>query len=156
VPLLPLLLCRFPAPPPAMPAGHLWQGRRPPRPSISPLLSPCRYLCSSSSSRPPLCTRSAPIYTLEHPIHHRCHLCISLPPEETPSVKCSLASIFYFSGVIISLTRRLLSRRIVTGSCSAWALVPTRRSTARAPADADHHRRCSFLTRGHFRSIYVW
>jgi hypothetical protein len=62
--------CHYPAPLPVMAAGHLWQGHRPPHPSVSPPSLPSFLFKLRSSSRSPLCTRNTPTRALEAPPSH--------------------------------------------------------------------------------------
>jgi hypothetical protein len=53
-----------------MAVGHLWQGRQPPHPSVSPPSLPSFLFKPRSSSRSPLCTRNTPTRALEAPPSH--------------------------------------------------------------------------------------
>jgi hypothetical protein len=63
-----------------MAAGHLWQGRRPPHPSVSPPFLPWLLFKPSLSSRSPLCTRNTPTRSLEAPPSHNVASPSSPPP----------------------------------------------------------------------------
>jgi hypothetical protein len=127
--------CRFSVPPLVMPAGHLWQAAGA-APSCFPSPLPLFLFKPEFDLTPsPLHSHHAHTRPSRHD-HHHCRLCISPPPEETPSVKRPLLLLVFLLDVA-AVAKGVISCHRFMFATSPGAPAPF----ARAPPRACRRRR---------------